>query len=88
MQDLRVDVFLTLKNVLYCRGQACKVRNHFTTLSFLSKYFIVSALSGRGLFFLIIKITLQDTYYNKYIHFTQGACDPTFENEQNNNPIF
>lgn len=46
------------------------------------------ALSGRDLFFLIIKLTLQDTYYNKYIHFTQGACDPTFENEQNNNPIF
>lgn len=41
------------------------------------------ALSGRGLFFLIIKITLQE-----YIHFTQGACDPTFENEQYNNPIF
>lgn len=40
-----------------------------------------------GYFFLIIKITLQDTYYNKYIHFTQGDCDPTFENEQYNNPI-
>lgn len=44
-----------------------------------------------GVFFLIIKITLQDTNVtNISIHVTQGACDPTctFENEQNNNPTF
>lgn len=74
---------------MYCIVEVKHVKFEIILQHFhFSQNTLSSALSGRGLFFLIIKITLQDTYYNKYIHFTQGACDPTFENEQNNNPIF